>query len=71
MSQDPMKSIQEAREKWHHMADDERAEHAHECIDYAVIAIEEAYLAGKITREGRNQALIMLGVACAHLHDAI
>ena len=66
---DPMEQMDRARSRWHYMAADERAAAAHDAIDIAVIALEEAYQAGKITKAGYANASLILGVACAHQHD--
>ena len=64
-----MASMERTRAQWQRMTAAERADVAHEAINLAVIALEEAARAHVITDAGKNDAILMLGVSCARLHD--
>lgn len=66
VASDPMESMEKTRRHWHHMDANERHESAHEAGNVTVIILEEAYHAGKITKAGYENALLMLGIACGY-----
>ena len=66
MEKDAMERMQAARAKWAAMTAEERHEASHEAIDIAVIVLEEAHRGGKITEAGRDDAITLLGIACAY-----
>jgi hypothetical protein len=69
MVKDTMESMEVARKWWASMDMEARAAKVHDATDYAVLSIEQAYLDGKITDDARKAVLLVLGIACANVHE--
>lgn len=67
--EDPQDYTDRLRGRWKNLNVTEKAEVGHEATNYAAFVVEEAYQAGKITDEARKSTLLVLGIACAALHE--
>ena len=66
MEKSPEQQIKERRAKWPHMDALERYRSSTEALATVVILLEDAYLAGKITKKAQWRAREALATACAY-----